>query len=174
MQRELFFQKLSAEGVNIEPVRLLSWERQKLIPPCHVCNGSMHWPDEAWWQAVAAAYLLDSRGLTASEVRTGRFYMEEPLVAGAGVSAKLDWMASAGGSAQQTDNYEAAFAWAVACIKAQKGWPLLAPAEIKVLHQGAALEYKLEQSLEDSLGDDGHPRRHPYDLFLAASKEDKD
>jgi hypothetical protein len=98
----------------------------------------------------------------------GRFYMEGTLLRGGDPIDKLDWL---GSSERLSENYEAAFNWTVACIKAQKGWPLLAPAQITVRYGAAGIEYELEMALEDFLGNDRYPRRHPRDLSLATPEE---
>lgn len=169
MERDALLQKLRDEGVNIEPVRLLSWGTRKLMPTCYARDGSVHWPDEAWWQAVAAAYMLDTSGFIESDVRLGRFYMEEPLLSGKSLVAELNRLERMTQQSNGVENYEAAAAWVISCIKAQRSWPLLAPAVITVRHgDTGGLRFDLDKSPDgaDLLSEDGVDGRHPVTLFL--------
>jgi hypothetical protein len=168
MRLDELLKKLRAEGVSPDLVRIMDWRSAKLIPQNEQDGDKLEWPDYAWWEAVAAAYLLDTRGWSEPEVRIGRFYMEPVLLSGESPVVKLDWLRKGEG-----ENYDDAFEWTVTCIKAQKGWPLYAPAFI-IVHrrQGeTALEYELVESLEDTLREDGMPGVHPQYLSLDDSDE---
>jgi hypothetical protein len=96
--------------------------------------------------------------------------MEEPLLSGASLVAELNRLERSSQQSQGLENYQDAFAWTVACIKARCSWPLLAPAGITVHHKdGGGLEFELDKFVEDedSLQEDGVIGRHPANLFLA-------
>lgn len=178
--------KMATQGLQAEEPRLREWATAKLIPEPKVTEDELSWPSEAWWQASVACYLLDNMGWTTIEVRTARFYMEAPILAGASPIAKLDWFFVGDPLFVEgnQENYVDSFAWAVAAIKARSNWPLNAPAEITVVHRSGSDknrkfeivnrrdqqasgsyiphdDWKFEQSLKDVIRDAETGSIHP-------------
>ena len=173
MQTNQILEKLQSAGVSVEPARLKAWSDARLIPSPVTVDGVTHWPEETWWQGVAAAYLFDTCGFTQAEIRIGRFYMEASLLEAKGVVSRLDWLSGGSSSIQAIENYQDSFAWAVASIKAMNGWPLLAQAEITVIHDrdGDRFQCELRRDDEDFLREDGCRSCHPSHLFVSSIED---